>query len=99
MKRFYAVLANTLVANVTTSYIWFSLIFWLYLETKSLIVTSVIGGTYMLLVALMGMVFGTIVDKNRKKPVMMVASLITFAAFFIGGILYWLNGPEQEGTC
>lgn len=93
MKKFYAVLANTLVANVTTSYIWFSLIFWLYLETKSLIVTSVIGGTYMLLVALMGMVFGTIVDKHHKKPVMMMASLITLTAFTTGGLLYWVNGP------
>lgn len=34
MKKFTQVLINTLIANVTTSFLWFALTFWAYLETK-----------------------------------------------------------------
>lgn len=77
MRNFYNVLLNTLVANVTTSYLWFALTFWVYLETKSVLATAIIGGSYMLLVAVFSLVFGTIVDKHKKKNVMVASSLIT----------------------
>ena len=62
LRSFYQVLVNTLIANVTTSYLWFALTFWAYLETGSVLATSIIGGSYMLLVAIFGMIFGAIVD-------------------------------------
>jgi MFS transporter, DHA3 family, multidrug efflux protein len=34
-KLFYAVLANSLVASVTNTFVWFAVTFWVYLETKS----------------------------------------------------------------
>lgn len=88
MKHFYKVLGNTLIANVTTSYVWFALTFWVYLETKSVLATSIIGGSYMLLVAMLGIAFGTIVDRHRKKQVMVWSSAITLAAYIIAGLLY-----------
>ncbi|OJX70297.1 MAG: MFS transporter [Micrococcales bacterium 73-13] len=94
MRTFYQVLANTAVANVTTSYLWFALTFWVYLETRSVLATGIIGGAYMLFVALLGMVFGTIVDRHRKHQAMVVASLTTLIAFGIGGVLYLLQ-PER----
>ena len=78
MKQFYHILINSLIANVVTSFLWFALVFWLYLETKSVLVTGVLGGTYMLLVALSSMSFGTIVDHHKKKLVMMVSNIISF---------------------
>lgn len=90
MKHFYHVLTNTLIANVTTSYLWFALTFWVYLETKSVLATGIIGGTYMLLVALCSIGFGTVVDHHKKKSVMLFASIFTLAAFVIGGLLYAL---------
>lgn len=89
MKHFYHVLLNTLIANVTTSYLWFALTFWVYLETKSVLATGIIGGAYMLLVALCSITFGTIVDHHKKKGVMLFASVFTLVAFALGGGLYW----------
>jgi DHA3 family multidrug efflux protein-like MFS transporter len=94
VKHFYQVLLNTLIANVTTSYLWFGLTFWVYLETRSVLATGIIGGTYMLLVAIFSIIFGTIVDHNKKKHVMLFSSIITFVMFGLAGILY-LFTPES----
>ena len=92
MKNFYQVLANSLIANVVTSFLWFALVFWLYLETKSVLVTGILGGTYMVLVALSSMSFGTIVDHHKKKLVMMVSNIISFGAFLLAGIMFLVCG-------
>ncbi|TFC91230.1 MULTISPECIES: MFS transporter [Cryobacterium] len=93
-RTFAQVLVNTAVANVTTSFLWFALTFWVYLETRSVLATGVIGGAYMLLVAVFSMAFGTIVDRHRKHLVMVFAGLVTLIAFGIGGGLYLLF-PES----
>lgn len=98
MKSFYAVLVNTLIANVTTSYLWFSLVFWLYLETRSVMATAIVGGVYMLLVAFCGLLFGTFVDKNYKKRVMLLSSLVSTVAYVIAGVIYLLVGEERLGV-
>ena len=43
-RAFANVLVNTLIANVTTSFLWFTLTFWVYIETQSVLATGVIGG-------------------------------------------------------
>lgn len=88
MNKFYNVLINTLIANVTTSFLWFALTFWVYLETKSVLATAIIGGSYMLFVAIFSLVFGTIVDHNKKKKVMLISSGITLAAYLIAGLVF-----------
>jgi DHA3 family multidrug efflux protein-like MFS transporter len=97
MKKFYNVLINTLIANVTTSFLWFALTFWVYLETRSVMATAIIGGSYMLLVAVFSIGFGTIVDHNKKKKVMLASSAITFGAYLIAGGLF-LIFPQSELT-
>ena len=92
MKQFYQILINSLIANVVTSFLWFALVFWLYLETKSVLVTGILGGTYMVLVALSSMSFGTIVDHHKKKLVMMVSNIISFGAFLLAGIMFLVCG-------
>ncbi len=98
MKKFYAVLVNTLIANVTTSYLWFALTFWLYLETRSVMATAIVGGAYMLFVAFCGLLFGTFVDKNYKKNVMVWSSAISAGAYILGGIIYLLVGEDRLGS-
>lgn len=95
MKNFYNVLLNTLIANVTTSYLWFALTFWIYLETLSVLATGIIGGLYMLLIAMCSIVFGTIVDRNKKKNVMVFSSVVTFVTFSLAGVLFMIF-PESS---
>jgi DHA3 family multidrug efflux protein-like MFS transporter len=94
MRTFLGVLVNTAIANVTTSYLWFGLTFWVYIETRSVLATGVIGGAYMLMIALFGMVFGSIVDRHRKHVAMIFASGTTLVAFLIAGGFY-LALPES----
>lgn len=95
VRAFRHVLANTLVANVTTSYLWFALTFWAYLETRSVLATSIIGGSYMLLVAVFGTVFGTIVDRYRKRDVMVASSVVTLGSYLLAGVIYLLFDESQ----
>lgn len=84
MKSFHRVLVNTAIANVTTGFLWFALTFWIYLETRSVLATGVIGGAYMGLVALCSLFFGVVVDHTRKKSVMALSSLNTVSAYLVG---------------
>ncbi|AZZ55224.1 MFS transporter [Rathayibacter iranicus] len=93
LRTFCHILVNTAVANVTTSFLWFALTFWVYLETRSVLATGVIGGAYMLLVAILAMAFGTIVDRHRKYQVMVFAGAVTLGSFGVAGGLY-LALPE-----
>ncbi|BDZ45764.1 hypothetical protein GCM10025866_16730 [Naasia aerilata] len=86
-------LVNRALANVTTSFLWFALTFWVYLETRSVLATGVIGGAYMLFVAFFSILFGTIVDRHRKHHVMVLASVVTLVSFSVAGALY-LVFPE-----
>jgi DHA3 family multidrug efflux protein-like MFS transporter len=95
MRAFRAVLVNTLVANVTSSYLWFALTFWAYLETRSVMATSIIGGGFMLFTAVFGAFFGTLVDHHRKKRVMVTSSTITLVAYGLAGALWLLLGETR----
>lgn len=83
-QAFGHLLVNTFIANLTTSFLWFALTFWIYLETRSVLATSLLGGSYMLLLAVMGVPFGGLVDRWRKKSVMVAAQVVTAAAFALG---------------
>jgi DHA3 family multidrug efflux protein-like MFS transporter len=74
MRTFRRLLANALVSGVMSSFVWFALTFWVYLETRSVIATSVIAGAFAVLSALLGMFFGTFVDHHRKHTSMLVSS-------------------------
>ncbi len=94
MKNFIPVLINTLIANVTTSFLWFALTFWVYIETQSVLATGIIGGSYMLLVAISSLFFGTLVDQHRKKSVMLFAGVFTLGAYLIAGGVFLLSTQE-----
>lgn len=87
MKQFLRILVNVAVANTSTFFLWSAFSFWIYLETRSVLILSILSGTYMLLVTLSGMFFGTIVDKHRKKRVIAVASVIALALLVMAGVV------------
>lgn len=95
MKHFYHVLVNTVVANITTSFLWFALTFWAYLETRSVLATAIVGGGYMLLIAVFGIGFGTFVDHHKKKYVMLASSFVTLAMFILAGLFYAAVGENN----
>ena len=93
MKPFHRLLVNTMIASVTTNFLWFAVTFWAYLETRSVLATSIIGGSFMLLSAASGLVFGTFVDRHKKKRVMLASSLVSLIAFG-AATLFFLALPE-----
>jgi MFS transporter, DHA3 family, multidrug efflux protein len=88
MRTFHLLVANSLVANVTNNFVWFALTFWVYLETLSVLATAIIGGSYMLLVTVSSMFFGTFVDQHRRRTSMLLSSVVSLAAFAVAGVLY-----------
>lgn len=97
-RTFRSILANTALANLTTGYLWFALTFWIYLATRSVIATGVIGGMYMLVLSLSSITFGTLVDRHRKLDVMRFAGGFTLVAFAAAGALYVLAPDEGFGA-
>ncbi len=67
MKAFYQVAANSLLTTLGNFFLWFALVFWVYLETHSVLASSIIGGSYMVIATLSGFWFGGIVDHHKKK--------------------------------
>jgi len=88
MKTFYTILANTLIASVTNNFVWFAITFWVYLETRSVIATSIMAGVYTTTVALSGFFLGSLVDRFPKKAVMLASSLGTLALFALAWLTY-----------
>lgn len=95
MQTFNKLLANTLIASVTTSFLWFALTFWAYVETRSVIVASVIGGAFMLFTAFGAMFFGHVVDHHRKKYAFLLSSGVALLAFVLAGLMYLIL-PQNE---
>ncbi len=94
MKAFYHIVANTLVASLTTFVVWFALTFFVYLQTQSVFATSLLAGVYLVLMSGSSFWFGSIVDHHRKKSAMIFSSSMTFVIFCIAFAIYLL-APEE----
>ena len=93
MKAFYHLLANSLLANIATGYVWFALTYWAYIETKSVLATSIIGGVYLIITAVSGIWFGSIVDNNKKKTAIQISTIWIIIFYLLGLGLYQFT-PE-----
>jgi DHA3 family multidrug efflux protein-like MFS transporter len=94
MRTFYLVVANTLLVSITNFFVWFALIFWLYLETQSVLTTSFIGGAFMVVSSFAGMWLGSVVDHHKKKTAMLFSSISTLI-FFSASLLLLVSVPED----
>jgi MFS transporter, DHA3 family, multidrug efflux protein len=97
-RVFYRLLANTLVAQTTNSFVWFALTFWIFLETKSVLITSYVAGGFALATLVSSLFFGTIVDHQRKKVAMVYSSLLSLAFYSAGGLLLTQMEPADLTT-
>lgn len=93
-KIFKHLLVNTLIASVTNAFVWFALTFWVYLETKSVLVTSFIAGTFALSSMLFAFLFGTIVDKYKKHTAMIISSITSFVMYAVGALIFFFVPRE-----
>ncbi len=91
MRAFHHVLGNTAAAMLGTSFLWFGITFWAYLETRSVLATSFLGGAYMLGMAILGVPFGGLVDRFRKHVVMVWSAIGTAVVFLLAGAVYLLT--------
>lgn len=93
-QLFLHILGNTILAGFSNMFLWFALVFWAYLETRSVMITSLIGGLYMILTLCGGMYFGSLVDHHRKKLVMGYSTLIS-TLFYAGAFLLYLSQSAE----
>jgi MFS transporter, DHA3 family, multidrug efflux protein len=94
-SAFRRLLLNTLVSGVTSSFLWFALTFWVYLQTKSVVATGVIGAAFSLSSAVLSPAFGTYVDHHRKHAAMVLASTLSLSCFAAATALYALVGTDD----
>jgi DHA3 family multidrug efflux protein-like MFS transporter len=87
-RVFRRLLLNTLVSGVTSSFLWFALTFWVYLETRSVVATGVVGGAFSLCSAFVGPAFGTFVDRHRKHDAMVLATTVSTVCFAAATVLF-----------
>lgn len=94
MKTFYAVLVNSLAATVVNTVVWFAVTFWIYLETQSVIATSIMAGVYTGVVAFSGFFLGSLVDRYKKKHVMMLSSVGSFFLYALALLVFAFTPSE-----
>jgi DHA3 family multidrug efflux protein-like MFS transporter len=82
-------------SGATTNFLWFALTFWVYLETRSVVATSVIGGAFAAASAVLGVAFGTFVDRHRKKTAMLLSSVIASTCFAAATSIYLTVGSAE----
>lgn len=87
-KPFYAVLANSLVASLTNTFVWFAVTFWVYLQTQSVLATSVMAGVYLVTVAISGFFLGSLVDRYKKKTAMLLSSLCSLVLYLFAYVIF-----------
>ncbi|MBD1835149.1 MFS transporter [Cyanobacteria bacterium FACHB-472] len=92
-KTFNAVLVNSLVASLTNTFVWFAVTFWVYLQTKSVLATSVMAGVYLVTVAMSGFFLGSLVDRYKKKIAMMLSSICSLFLYLLAYIIFISTPP------
>jgi len=83
MQVFHHLLANNFVANLTNFTVWFALTFWTFLETQSVFATGMIAGIYLVLTAMLGIWFGSLVDHHGKRNMMLASSVASLLLYVV----------------
>ncbi|NMO51898.1 MFS transporter [Actinoplanes sp. TBRC 11911] len=94
---FYHLLVNTLLVSVINYTVWFAITFYVYIETRSVFATGVISGIFLVMTALTGIWFGSLVDHYAKKTVMQVSAVVSLGLYAAAFVLYQAT-PREEFT-
>ncbi|WP_250008316.1 MFS transporter [Actinoplanes sp. M2I2] len=95
VRVFYQLLINTLLVSVTNYTVWFAITFYTYLETRSVFATGVISGVFLVMTALTGIWFGSLVDHRPKKLMMQISAGVSLTLYAVALALY-LVIPHEE---
>jgi DHA3 family multidrug efflux protein-like MFS transporter len=96
-KTFYQLLINTLLVSVINFTVWFAITFYVYLQTRSVFATGVISGIFLVMTALTGIWFGSLVDNHPKKTVMQASALVSFLLYAGAFVVYQVT-PHRSFT-
>ncbi|MET7420113.1 MFS transporter [Dactylosporangium sp. NPDC005555] len=80
-RTFYQLLINTLLVSVVNFTVWFAITFYVYLETRSVFATGVVSGIFLVMTALTGIWFGSLVDHHSKTTIMQVSAVASFLLY------------------
>lgn len=94
MKTFYQLLGNSIISNITNMTVWFALVFFSYLQTQSVLATSISSGIFLVATAISSFWFGSLVDHNKKKTVILVSTIFSLIIYIIGFAIYVIAGAD-----
>ena len=94
---FYQLLINTLLVSVINFTVWFAITFFVYLQTRSVFATGVVSGIFLVMTALTGIWFGSLVDHYAKKT-MMQASAVVSALLYAAAFAVYQVAPRESFT-
>ncbi|MFI5844071.1 MFS transporter [Catenuloplanes sp. NPDC051500] len=94
LRTFYQILINTLLVSVINFTVWFAVTFWVYLETRSVFATGVISGIFLVLTALTGIWFGSLVDHHRRTLMMQFSAGASFT-LYLAALGVWAVTPAE----
>ncbi|GAB3974660.1 MFS transporter [Plantactinospora veratri] len=74
---------------------WFAITFYVYLQTRSVFATGVVSGIFLVLTALTGIWFGSLVDHHPKKTVMQASALVSLVLYALAFAVYQATPKES----
>ncbi|MEV6040883.1 MFS transporter [Nonomuraea sp. NPDC052116] len=96
-RTFYQLLVNTLLVSVINNTVWFAITFYVYLQTRSVFATGVISGIFLVMTALTGVWFGSLVDRHAKKTMMQLSALVSLV-LYAAALAVYRAVPEESFT-
>ncbi|HEX8346866.1 MAG TPA: MFS transporter [Actinoplanes sp.] len=94
-KIFYQLLVSALLVSVINFTVWFAITFYVYLQTRSVFATGMISGIFLVLTALTGIWFGSLVDHHPKKTVMQASAAVSFLLYAAAFAVYQTTPHES----
>jgi DHA3 family multidrug efflux protein-like MFS transporter len=92
---FFHLLVNTLLVSVINFTVWFAITFYVYLQTRSVFATGVIAGIFLVMTALTGIWFGSLVDHHAKKTMMQVSAVVSILLYAAALGVYLVTPAES----
>lgn len=87
-RTFLHVLGNTLLTSVINFTVWFAITFYVYLQTRSVFASAMIAGLFLVMTALTGIWFGSLVDHHSKKTMMLLSGAASFVLYLVCFAIY-----------
>ena len=91
MRTFFQLLGNTLFVSVIDYTVWFAITFYTFLQTKSVAATAIIAGIFLVMTALTGIWFGSLIDHHKKKTMMLLSTAASFVLYLICFAIYQMT--------